>query len=415
MFTYAFIIFLLSDISLRQWLAMRQLNHVQQHRNAVPQQFADRISLRSHQRAADYTSSRIRLSNVERITEAIVLICFTLMGGLQFIDVYLGKLIEGEMIRQLMLLGVVFAIMGVIGLPFTIWRKFVIEQRFGFNRVTPKLFITDSIKALFIILLLGTPLAAAILWLMGNTGNYWVLLAWVTWIVFKLLVLWLFPTFIAPMFNKFTPLDEPTMRDRIEKLAQRCDFPLKDLYVMDGSKRSAHGNAYFSGFGRNRRIVFFDTLLSRLNVDEIEAVLAHELGHFKHRHILKRTVLSSALALGFLALLGWLAQQVWFYTDLGVIPQLGRPNNAMALLLFMLAMPVFTFWLTPLLSLASRKDEYEADRFAVKHSSATALASALVKLYNDNAATLTPDPLHSGFYDSHPPAVKRIQALSNGN
>lgn len=413
MFTILFIAFLMTDVLLRLWLSVRQLRHVHQHRDHVPEQFSARISLRSHQRAADYTAGRTRLAIVEHIVEAVVLVAFTLLGGLQVLDIMLGRLLESDMARQLLLIGSVLAIMGVIGLPFSIWRKFVLEERFGFNRVTPALFFVDLIKTLFVVLLFGTPLTAAVLWIMGNTGTNWVWLAWVTWILFKLLILWLFPTFIAPMFNKFTPLEQPEMRERIESLAKRCQFSLNGLFVMDGSRRSAHGNAYFTGFGKNRRIVFFDTLLSRLTIDEVEAVLAHELGHFKHRHIFKRTMISSAMALLFLLVLGWLSQQIWFYTDLGVIPQLGRPNDALALILFFMVMPVFTFWVTPLLSWMSRKDEFEADRFAVSQSSSSAMTSALVKLYDDNASTLTPDPLHSAFYDSHPPAVLRIKALSH--
>src|SRR5690554_2884202 len=413
MFTILFITFLMTDVLLRLWLSVRQLRHVHQHRDHVPTQFSGRIGLRSHQRAADYTAGRTRLSMIERIVEAVILVGFTLLGGLQFLDVRLGSLIEHELLRQLLLIGSVLFIMGVIGLPFSLWRKFVLEERFGFNRVTPALFLIDSLKTLFVVLLFGAPLAATVLWIMGNTGTNWVWFAWITWIVFKLLILWLFPTFIAPMFNTFTPLEQPEIRERIENLAKRCEFSLKGLFVMDGSRRSAHGNAYFTGFGKNRRIVFFDTLLSRLNVDEVEAVLAHELGHFKKKHILKRTLVSSAMALAFLLLLGWLSQQVWFYTELGVLPQLGRPNDALALILFFLVMPVFTFWVTPLLSWMSRKDEFEADQFALEQSSGQALVTALVKLYDDNAATLTPDPLHSAFYDSHPPAVLRIKALSH--
>jgi len=413
MFTTLFIAFLMTDVLLRLWLSSRQLRHVRQNRDHVPAQFADRIGLHSHQRAADYTSGRTRLSIIEYIVEAIVLVSFTLMGGLQFLDTQLAYLIDHELVRQLLLLGSVFAIMGVIGLPFIVWRKFVLEERFGFNRVTPALFIADTLKILFVVLLFGIPLVTLVLWIMANTGSNWVWFAWVAWIVFKVLVLWLFPTVIAPIFNTFKPLDQTDIRQRIEELARRCEFSLKGLFVMDGSRRSAHGNAYFTGFGKNRRIVFFDTLLSRLNVDEVEAVLAHELGHFKHKHVTKRTIISSAMALVFLLLLGELSQQVWFYTGLGVIPQLSRPNDAMALILFFLTMPVFTFWVTPLLSWMSRRDEFEADQFAIKQSSAKALISALVKLYDDNASTLTPDPVYSAFYDSHPPAVARIKALAH--
>src|SRR5699024_5397054 len=240
MFTLLFIVFLLTDTSLRFWLSLRQLRHIRQHRDQVPGPFAERISLRSHQRAADYTSGGTRLAMIERLAEAAVLIGFTLLGGLQFLDLSMGRLIDNDMLRQLALVGRVLMIMGVVGLPFTLWRKFVLDERFGFNRLTPGLFVSDVIKTLFVVLLLGTPLTAIILWLMGNTGHHWVWLAWLTWLGFKLLVIWLFPTFIAPLFNRFTPLEQPDLRDRIQALARRCDFPLEGLYVMDGSRRSAH-------------------------------------------------------------------------------------------------------------------------------------------------------------------------------
>ncbi len=414
MFTLAFIVFLLSDVALRLWLASRQVRHVRRCRAAVPAEFSDRIGLYSHQRAADYTAAKMRISMIERVVEAAVLVGFTLLGGLQFLDLQLGNLIENEMLRQLALIGAVLALLGVVGLPFSVWKKFKLEARFGFNRLTPKLFVLDALKTLFLTLLLGTPLVTSVLWIMANAGANWVWWAWGIWVAFNLLILWLFPTVIAPFFNKFTPLNNPEMADRIHSLAQRCGFSLAGLFVMDGSKRSAHGNAYFTGFGKARRIVFFDTLLSRLNVDEVEAVLAHELGHFKRKHILKRMVISFGLALVFALLLGWLSSQVWFYVQLGVVPQLGRPNDALALILFFLVIPVFTFWFTPLASWFSRRDEFQADQYAAQQCSADALVSALVKLYDDNAATLTPDPVHSAFYDSHPPAVLRIQNLKHG-
>lgn len=413
MFTLLFVAFLLTDVVLRLWLASRQIRHVLRHRDQVPDAFAAKIGLYSHQRAADYTAAKMRLTIVERVTEAAVLVAFTLLGGLQFLDTRLGFLFDNEMLRQLALLAVVFAIMGVIGLPFAVYNKFRLEQRFGFNRVTPRLFVMDCIKTLFLSLLLGTPLAAAVLWIMGNAGPAWVWWAWGIWVAFNILLLWLFPTMIAPLFNKFTPLENPEISARINRLMQRCGFSVKGLFVMDGSRRSAHGNAYFTGFGNARRIVFFDTLLARLNGDEIEAVLAHELGHFKHRHILRRMVLSFASSLVFFLLLGWLSGQLWFYEGLGVTPQFGRPNDALALLLFFLAMPVFTFWVTPLAAWLSRRDEFEADRYAARQASAPALVSALVKLYDDNAATLTPDPVHSAFYDSHPSATQRIEHLQH--
>jgi STE24 endopeptidase len=414
MFTLLFIAFLLTDVALRLWLASRQIRHVQMHRAEIPLEFSERIGLYSHQRAADYTTAKMKFSMVERVTEAVVLVGLTLLGGLQFLDTQLGYLFDSEMLRQLALIFVVLALLGVVGLPFSAWSKFRIEARFGFNRVTPRLFAIDCVKALLLTLLFGIPLTASVLWIMGNTGPNWVWYAWGIWVAFNFLILWLFPTFIAPVFNKFTPLDNAEIASRIQGLAKRCGFSLNGLFVMDGSKRSAHGNAYFTGFGKARRIVFFDTLLSRLNVDELEAVLAHELGHFKHKHIIKRMVVSFFLALVFFLVLGWLSQQVWFYTGLGVVPQLGRPNDALALILFFLAMPVFTFWATPLASWFSRRDEFEADRYAARQCSPDTLVSALVKLYDDNAATLTPDPVHSAFYDSHPPAVIRIQNLKHG-
>lgn len=411
MFTLLFIGFLLSDIAVRLWLASRQIRHVMRHRNQVPVEFAGRIGLHSHQRAADYTIAKTRFAMLEYCTEAVVLIGFTLLGGLQLLDKTLGDLIEHEMLRQLALIGSVMLITGSIGLPFAAWRKFRIEARFGFNRMTPGLFLLDTFKTLVLALAFGAPLAWGVLWVMHNTGTAWAWWAWGLWVGFNVLLLWLFPTVIAPLFNKFTPLNNPEMADRIHALAKRCNFSLKGLFVMDGSRRSAHGNAYFTGFGNNRRIVFFDTLLSRLNTDEIEAVLAHELGHFSHKHIIKRMVITFGMALVFFHLLAWLSTQIWFYTDLGVLPQLGRPNDALALILFFMVIPVFTFWAGPLVAFLSRRDEFQADRYAASQCSADHLVSALVKLYDDNAATLTPDPLHSAYYDSHPPAAVRIQQL----
>ncbi len=414
MLTYLFLACLLGDLLLRYWLARRQIRHVLEHRNDIPPAFASRISLHSHQRAADYTVARSQLGMVERIIEAGVLLGLTLLGGLQAMDLALGRLIDHELWRQMALVGLVLALLGTVGFLFSAWRTFRLEGRFGFNRMTPRLFLTDALKLLAVTLVLGTPLLAAILWLMDSAGIRWAWWAWGVWVGFNLLVLWLYPSFIAPLFNRFTPLDDPELSQRIRALAQRCHFGLSGLFVMDGSRRSAHGNAYFIGFGRHRRIVFFDTLLARLNVDEVEAVLAHELGHFAHHHILRRILVSFITAGVLLHLLAWLSTQVWFYTGLGVIPQLGRPNDGLALVLFMLALPVFTFWVTPIASLLSRRDEFQADRYAVAQCGATALGNALVKLYDDNAATLTPDPLHSAWYDSHPSAAVRIAHLHDG-
>jgi STE24 endopeptidase len=411
LFTLVFVILLLADTVVRLWLSTRQMRHVHGHRGQVPTEFAARISLTSHQRAADYTLARTRLGMTERIYDTAILVGLTLLGGLQWLDQAVAPLSGNALVRQLLLLVAVMAVIGILGLPFTLWRQFRLEARFGFNRMTPALFITDMVKGIVLALALGLPLAAAVLWLMAQAGRAWWLWAWGLWMAFNLLLLFIYPMFIAPIFNKFTPLEDQALADRIKQLAQRCGFSLKGLFVMDGSRRSAHGNAYFTGFGKARRIVFFDTLLSRLNGDEIEAVLAHELGHFARGHVIKRIALSFVLALAFFALLGWLAQQSWFYTGLGVQPRLDGGDNAMALLLFFLALPVFTFLLTPLGSWWSRRDEFEADRYAAQQSSASQLVSALVKLYDDNAATLTPDPLHSAFYDSHPPAAVRINHL----
>lgn len=411
LFTLVFVILLLADTVVRLWLSTRQLRHVHSHRGQVPTEFAARISLASHQRAADYTLARTRLGMIERIYDAAILVGLTLLGGLQWLDQAVAPLSGNALVRELLLLVAVMAVIGVLGLPFTLWRQFRLEARFGFNRMTPALFITDMVKGIVLALVLGLPLAAAVLWLMSQAGQAWWLWAWGLWMAFNLLLLFIYPMFIAPIFNKFTPLEDETLATRIRQLAQRCGFSLNGLFVMDGSRRSAHGNAYFTGFGKARRIVFFDTLLARLNGDEIEAVLAHELGHFARGHIVKRIALSFVLALAFFALLGWLVQQAWFYTGLGVQPRLDGSNNAMALLLFFLALPVFTFLLTPLGSWWSRRDEFEADRYAAEQSSASQLVSALVKLYDDNAATLTPDPVHSAFYDSHPPAAVRVNHL----
>jgi STE24 endopeptidase len=411
MLTTLFIAFLLSTLVVRLWLATRQVRHVLSHRSAVPTEFTGQISLSSHQRAADYTAARVRLAVFETIFDAAVLVVLTLMGGLQLLDTFVSTLATHELLRQMLLMVSLGLMLGVLGLPFSIYRQFGLEAKFGFNRMTPRLFVMDAIKGLLVAAIMGLPLLAAVLWLMAEAGTLWWLWAWGLWSGFNILALLIYPTWIAPLFNKFTPLSDANLATSINGLAKRCGFALNGLFVMDGSKRSAHGNAYFTGFGRTRRIVFFDTLLSRLTTDEIIAVLAHELGHFKHHHVIKRMVMSFAGALFFFAILGWLAQQTWFYTDLGVTPRLGGRNDAMALILFFMVIPVFTFALTPLFSWLSRRDEFQADHFASTQSDARQLVSALVKLVDDNASTLTPDPVHSAFYDSHPPAAIRIQQL----
>jgi STE24 endopeptidase len=379
------------------------------HRGAVPAEFAEKIPLQAHQKAADYTIARTKFGMLAMLVNAAVLIGFTLLGGLQWLSVQVFQLSGPGMIYQIGLLVAYAAISGLIDLPFDYYKQFGMEQRFGFNKMSKVLFFADILKGIALGALIGLPLVWVVLTLMEKSGDLWWLYAWFVWSGFQLLMMVLFPTVIAPLFNKFTPLADDTLKSRIEGLMQRVGFASKGLFVMDGSKRSAHGNAYFSGFGSNKRIVFFDTLLSRLAPQEIEAVLAHELGH-----IIKRIAMMFAISLAFLALLGWLKNQLWFYTGLGVDPLIlpGQSNNAMALLLFMLALPVFTFLFGPLTSLSSRKHEFEADAFAARYTDARDLVSALVKMYEDNASTLTPDPLHSAFYDSHPPASVRIRQLN---
>ncbi|MDY7575829.1 M48 family metallopeptidase [Actimicrobium sp. CCI2.3] len=410
-FSILFVGVLLLTVGLRFWLATRQIRHIATHRNTVPEQFASSISLASHQKAADYTIAKTRFGLLMLMVSSSVLVCFTLMGGLQLLSVLVLQATGPGMLYQIALLSAFVLISGLIDLPFDYYKKFVIEQRFGFNKMTPGLFFADMIKGVLLGAAIGLPLVWVILTLMEQSGALWWLYAWLVWSGFQLLMLVLYPTVIAPLFNKFTPLADESLKSRIEGLMQRVGFASQGLFVMDGSKRSAHGNAYFSGFGAAKRIVFFDTLLSRLAPPEIEAVLAHELGHFKLKHIVKRIAMMFALSLAFLALLGYLKNQVWFYNGLGVEPSLFVSNDAMALILFMLVLPVFTFVFGPLTSISSRKHEFEADAFAATHSNARDLVSALVKLYEDNASTLTPDPLHSAFYDSHPSATMRINKL----
>jgi STE24 endopeptidase len=413
-FSLLFVAFLAVTLALRFWLASRHIRHVLAHRAAVPAEFAATIPLAAHQKAADYTVARTKFGILGMFVNTAVLVGFTLLGGLQWLSVQVFGLAGGGMAYQLGLLVAFAALSGVIDVPLDWYRQFRLEERFGFNKMTPALFISDMFKGLLLAVVLGLPLAWIVLTLMAQAGSLWWLYAWLVWSGFQLLMMVLFPTVIAPLFNKFTPLADESLKSRIESLMTRVGFASKGLFVMDGSKRSAHGNAYFSGFGAAKRIVFFDTLLARLAPQEIEAVLAHELGHFKLKHIVKRIVLMFAISLAFLALLGWLKNQPWFYTGLGVMPTMepGQSNDALALILFMLALPVFTFLFGPLTSLSSRKHEFEADAFAAQHTDARDLVSALVKMYEDNASTLTPDPLHSAFYDSHPPASMRIRQLN---
>ncbi|MGH8854542.1 MAG: M48 family metallopeptidase [Telluria sp.] len=411
-FSVLFVVFFTLTLGLRFWLAARHVRHVLRHRASVPAEFAPKVPLAAHQKAADYTVAKTRLGIVAMLWGAVVLVGFTLLGGLQALSLFLLGLTGPGMLHQMALV-VAFAVLaGVLDLPLDWYRQFVLEERFGFNKMTPALWLADMVKGAAVGIVIGLPLLWVILALMEKSGDLWWLWAWCVWSGFQLLMMVLYPTVIAPMFNKFTPLADAALRERIEGLMTRVGFASKGLFVMDGSKRSAHGNAYFSGFGANKRIVFFDTLLARLEPHEIEAVLAHELGHFKLRHIAKRIVVMFALSLAFLALLGYLKTQAWFYTGLGVLPLMNASNDGMALILFALVLPVFTSVLSPLGSLTSRKHEFEADAFAARHTDGSHLVSALVKMYEDNASTLTPDPLHSAFYDSHPPASVRVKQLT---
>lgn len=398
----------------RFYLASRQIRHVARHRDAVPAAFARTITLASHQKAADYTITKARFGLLELAWGAAVLLGWTLLGGIDVLNQALagsGLAEYGSLVPQLALLAVFGLVSGLLDLPFTLYSTFRIEERFGFNKMTFKLWLGDLLKSTLVGVLVGLPIVALILWLMGSTGNWWWLWAWGAWMVFNLLILVLYPTVIAPLFNKFQPLDDEALKARVTALMQRCGFAAKGLFVMDGSKRSAHANAYFTGFGASKRVVFYDTLLKQLNPEEVDAVLAHELGHFKHKHIIKRIVSMFAMSLAGFALLGWLSTQVWFYTGLGVRPSMTGGNDALALLLFLLTVPVFSFFISPIFALFSRKHEFEADAYAIAQTDGKDLQSALLKLYQDNASTLTPDPLFVKFYYSHPPASERLARL----
>jgi len=410
--TLAFAAFLVAGLAVKFWLATRQVRHVARHRDAVPAAFAGTVSLAAHQKAADYTVAKSRVGLLETAFGAAVLLAWTFLGGLDALNRGLVGWLGTGMIQQLALLAAFAVISGLLEMPFSLYTTFVVEERFGFNKVTWKLWLTDLVKSAVLGALIGLPIAALILWLMGAAGPWWWLWAWAVWMGFNLLLLVVYPTFIAPLFNKFQPLEDETLKTRVTALMQRCGFAAKGLFVMDGSKRSAHGNAYFTGFGAAKRVVFYDTLLAKLSPPEVDAVLAHELGHFKHKHIVQRVVLLFALSLVGFALLGWLATRVWFYSGLGVRPNMEGPNDALALLLFMLAVPVFTYFVSPLMAQLSRKHEFQADAFAVAQTNGHDLGSALLKLYEDNASTLTPDPVFVKFYYSHPPASERLARLA---
>jgi STE24 endopeptidase len=410
-FTALFCALLVLGLVIRTVLASRQIRHVARHRGAVPAAFSDTISIEAHQKAADYTVTKTRFGLLETALDAALLLGWTLLGGLDWLNQALLGVLGGGLVQQLALIAAFVAIGGLITLPLGWYATFRIEERFGFNKMTLSLWLGDLVKGTLVGALIGLPIAALVLWLMGAAGPAWWLWAWGVWMVFNLLALVLYPTVIAPMFNKFEPLADETLKARVNALMQRCGFAAKGLFVMDGSKRSAHANAYFTGFGAAKRVVFFDTLLKQLSPEEIDAVLAHELGHYKRRHILKRIVMMFALSLAGFALLGWVSSQAWFFSGLGVTPSMDTPNDALALLLFMMVVPLFTFFLSPLMAQLSRKHEFEADAFAVAHTNGNDLASALLKLYKDNASTLTPDPVYARFYYSHPPASERLSRL----
>ena len=414
-FTLLFSALLVLGLWTRFYLASRQIRHVARHRDQVPAAFASTITLASHQKAADYTIAKARLGMLEMAFAAAVLLGWTLLGGIDTLNQALLRSalpIYGSLAPQLALLAIFGLVSGVLDLPFTLYSTFRLEERFGFNKMTLRLWLADLVKSTALGIVIGLPIVALILWLMGSAGSWWWLWAWAVWMAFNLLVLVLFPTVIAPLFNKFKPLDDEALKARVTALMQRCGFAAKGLFVMDGSKRSAHANAYFTGFGAAKRVVFYDTLLKQLSPAEVDAVLAHELGHFKHKHIIKRIGLMFAISLAGFALLGWLSAQVWFYTGLGVQPNVNGANDALALLLFLLVTPLFSFFVSPLMAQFSRKHEFEADAYAMAQTDGRDLQSALLKLYQDNASTLTPDPVFVKFYYSHPPASERLRRMS---
>jgi len=408
-FSTLFIATLLLTTLAKLWLARRHLGHIATNRAQVPQAFREQIDLDAHQKAADYTSAKTRFAMLSVLFDAVLLLVFTVCGGIQWVaDIWLSNL-SSPFAQGIAIIVSVMALSALLDMPFDLYRTFVIEVRFGFNKMSFALYLLDAIKGILLGAAIGLPLLFAVLWLMARMGGNWWLYVWGVWVTFNLLLLFIYPTFIAPMFNKFSPMQNEALKSRIENLLQKCGFTSSGLFVMDGSKRSSHGNAYFTGFGKTKRIVFFDTLLARLTTSEVEAVLAHELGHFKHRHVVKRITISFVISLVFLWLLAQLMQADWFYAGLGVSSQ----STALALLLFFMVLPVFSFLLHPLTSAWSRKHEFEADAYAAQQTDANDLSSALVKMYQDNAATLTPDPIYSAFYDSHPPALLRINKLQS--
>ena len=411
-FTLAFAVALLGHTWLKFWLASRQIRHVATHRPSVPPMFAASISLQAHHKAADYTIAKTRFGLLELAWGVALTLGWTLLSGLSALNALLLEWMGGGLLQQVALVAAFTLINGLLELPFSLYMTFVLEQRFGFNKMTPALWLQDTLKSLVLGALIGLPLLTGFLWLMGATGGLWWLWVWAAWMVFNLLAMVVYPTWIAPWFNRFEPLQDAELAQRVTALLQRCGFHAQGLFVMDGSKRSAHANAYFTGFGAAKRVVFYDTLLKQLSPGEVDAVLAHELGHFKHRHVTKRIILMFGVSLLGFAALGWLSTQVWFYTGMGVMPNLDSPNDGLALLLAMMLMPMVGSVLRPLLAQVSRRDEFQADAYAMAQTRGEDLASALLKLYKDNASTLTPDPLFVRYYYSHPPATERLARMS---
>lgn len=409
--TILFLVALAAMLITELWLGRRQILSVQQHRDAVPDAFSEQIDLATHRKAADYTIARTRLGLISGLYSAAILLMFTLGGGLQQIDDLSRQWLENPLLTGVVFIVLTIIIGAVLDLPFTLYKTFGLEARFGFNKTTPGLYITDLIKQTLLFLVIGVPLLFTALWLMQVSGKYWWLYLWLVWMAFNLLAMVIYPIWIAPLFNKFETLENETVSKSVTELMKRTGFKVQGLFVVDGSRRSAHSNAYFTGLGKSKRVVFFDTLLDTLSADEIVAVLAHELGHFKRRHIIKRISVFFMISLVALALLGGLMQQQWFYQGLGMT----TPSNHAALMLFMMVGPVFMFFIHPISSWFSRKHEFEADDYAKENANAGDLVTALLKLYRDNANTLTPDPIHSAFYDSHPPASIRIKHLQSAN
>jgi STE24 endopeptidase len=412
-FTNLFLFFVALSFSFGMWLTWRHMRHVAANRAQVPAEFTDSITLEAHQKAADYTLDKQRLGAIEESVSTIVLVALTLGGGLAWIFTTASASFSGTYALGIAFIVGLSIVTGLISLPFDLYRTFGIEARYGFNKTTVTTYLIDMLKGWLLAAVIGLPLLFATFWLMEKMGTLWWLYVWLVWTGFSIAMMAIYPTFIAPLFNKFAPLEDMSLKARIEALLTKCGFQAKGLFVMDGSKRSSHGNAYFTGFGRSKQIVFFDTLIARLTPTEIEAVLAHELGHFKRKHIIKRMVSTFAVTFVILALMGYVIDKPWFYTGLGMPQTDGVATHvAVSLVLFFTVLPAFTFWMTPLSSLTSRKHEFEADAYAAAQTDSRDLISALVKLYRDNASTLTPDPIHSAVYDSHPPASIRIAHLS---